>query len=53
VVTAPIDDARHEPDSIVAALVAGGVRVRGFSVERPSLEDRFVALTGEGFDIAQ
>jgi ABC-2 type transport system ATP-binding protein len=53
VVTAPIDDARQEPDSIVAALVAGGVRVRGFSVERPSLEDRFVALTGEGFDIAQ
>ncbi|MDT0387557.1 ABC transporter ATP-binding protein [Streptomyces dubilierae] len=35
-----------------AALVAAGVRVRGFTVERASLEDAFVALTGEGFDVA-
>lgn len=41
------------PEAIVAALVADGVRVRGFTVERGSLEDRFVALTGEGFDVAQ
>ncbi len=41
------------PEDIVAELVAAGVRVRGFSVERESLEERFVALTGEGFDIAQ
>ncbi|HEY8754278.1 MAG TPA: ABC transporter ATP-binding protein, partial [Arthrobacter sp.] len=41
------------PEDIVAALVASGVRVRGFSVERESLEERFVALTGEGFDVAQ
>ncbi|MET3936175.1 ABC-2 type transport system ATP-binding protein [Arthrobacter sp. OAP107] len=41
------------PETIVAALVADGVRVRGFTVERGSLEDRFVALTGEGFDVAQ
>ncbi|MGW4030311.1 ABC transporter ATP-binding protein [Streptomyces sp. NPDC004838] len=34
------------------ALVQGGVRVRGFGVERASLEDAFVALTGEGFDVA-
>lgn len=44
------------PDSeladINAALVAAGVRVRGFGVERASLEDAFVALTGEGFDVA-
>jgi ABC-2 type transport system ATP-binding protein len=52
-VIAPAGDDPRAPDSIVAALVAGGVRVRGFSIERPSLEDRFVALTGEGFDIAQ
>ncbi|MER6984852.1 ABC transporter ATP-binding protein, partial [Streptomyces carpinensis] len=25
---------------------------RGFGVERASLEDAFVALTGEGFDVA-
>jgi ABC-2 type transport system ATP-binding protein len=46
-------DRALEPDRIVAALVAGDVRVHGFSVERQSLEDRFVALTGEGFDVAQ
>ncbi|NUK52804.1 ABC transporter ATP-binding protein [Streptomyces lunaelactis] len=35
-----------------AALVRAGVRVRGFGIERASLEDAFVALTGEGFDVA-
>ncbi|MFF9114185.1 ATP-binding cassette domain-containing protein [Streptomyces massasporeus] len=37
---------------INAALVAAGVRVRGFALEETSLEDAFVALTGEGFDVA-
>ncbi|WP_327349464.1 ABC transporter ATP-binding protein [Streptomyces sp. NBC_01321] len=35
-----------------AALVHAGVRLRFFGVERASLEDAFVALTGEGFDVA-
>jgi ABC-2 type transport system ATP-binding protein len=35
-----------------AALVRGGVRVRAFGVTKVSLEDVFVALTGEGFDVA-
>jgi ABC-type multidrug transport system ATPase subunit len=39
-------------DSIVPALVAGGVSVYGFTVESPSLEDVFVGLTGEGFDVS-
>ncbi|THG33505.1 ABC transporter ATP-binding protein [Naasia lichenicola] len=42
-----------QPEAIVAALVAAGVPVRGFTVEESSLEDRFVALTGEGFAIAE
>ena len=42
-----------EPDAVCAALVAAGVRVFGFGIERASLEDAFVALTGEGFDVAQ
>jgi len=29
------------------------VRVRGFELERGSLEQRFVDLTGEGFDVVQ
>ncbi|HEX5858859.1 MAG TPA: ABC transporter ATP-binding protein [Microbacterium sp.] len=39
------------PEHIVAALVTGGVRVRGFEVVGASLEQRFVELTGEGFDV--
>ncbi|MGX1756972.1 ATP-binding cassette domain-containing protein [Streptomyces lydicus] len=35
-----------------AALVLAGVRVRGFGRQRASLEDVFVQLTGEGFDVA-
>ena len=41
-----------EPEKIVAALVHAGVGVQGFSVARSSLEDLFVALTGEGFDVS-
>ncbi|MHA7985829.1 ABC transporter ATP-binding protein [Rathayibacter sp. CAU 1779] len=40
------------PESLVKSLVSMGVRVRGFEVTTPSLEDRFVELTGEGFDVA-
>ena len=53
VVSAPLPDYRGEPESIVAALVAAGIRVRGFTVESATLEDRFVALTGEGFNVVQ
>jgi ABC-2 type transport system ATP-binding protein len=41
------------PEQVVAALVDDGVRVRGFAVEQESLEDRFVALTGEGFEVVR
>ena len=48
-VRVPIGDLR--PELLVVALVEAGVRVRQFRVEEPSLEERFVALTGEGFDV--
>jgi len=32
--------------------VHDGVPVTGFAVERPSLEDLFVSLTGEGFNVS-
>ncbi|MEV7089851.1 ABC transporter ATP-binding protein [Streptomyces sp. NPDC093085] len=41
-----------DPAELNAALVGAGVRVRAFGQERASLEDAFVALTGEGFDVA-
>ena len=38
---------------VVAALVEAGVRVRGFETMHANLEQRFVELTGEGFDVVQ
>ena len=40
------------PETVTAALVTAGVRVRGIAVAGETLEERFVALTGEGFDVA-
>jgi ABC-2 type transport system ATP-binding protein len=42
----------QELAGLCAALVGAGVRVHGFGMERGTLEDAFVALTGEGFDVA-
>jgi len=39
-------------ETVTAALVSAGVRVRGLTVAGETLEERFVALTGEGFDVA-
>jgi ABC-2 type transport system ATP-binding protein len=39
------------PEVCCRELVLGGVGVRALGTERPSLEDLFVALTGEGFDV--
>ncbi|WP_235510919.1 ABC transporter ATP-binding protein [Curtobacterium sp. Leaf261] len=41
-----------QPEDITRALVEAGVRVRGLAVGGGTLEDLFVALTGEGFDVA-
>jgi ABC-2 type transport system ATP-binding protein len=43
---------RISPEKIVSACVHQGVPVVGFRVGSPSLEDVFVALTGEGFDVS-
>ncbi|MDH2429505.1 ABC transporter ATP-binding protein [Sphaerisporangium sp. TRM90804] len=39
------------PERVCAELVGAGVAVRGLAVLRPSLEEVFVDLTGEGFDV--
>ncbi|NHN57145.1 ATP-binding cassette domain-containing protein [Calidifontibacter sp. DB0510] len=38
-------------ERIVEALVADGVRVRGIELRTPKLEELYVQLTGEGFDV--
>lgn len=50
-VIALLGDRPVEADVVVASLVRAKVRVRGFALETPSLEDRFVSLTGEGFNV--
>ncbi|WP_237742791.1 ABC transporter ATP-binding protein [Actinopolymorpha alba] len=40
------------PEKLISALVEDGVPVRGFGVVTPDLEDVFVSLTGEGFDVS-
>jgi ABC-2 type transport system ATP-binding protein len=41
-----------EVERIVPLLVQDDIPVLGFAVESPSLEDLFVSLTGEGFDVS-
>ncbi|MBG6183033.1 ABC-2 type transport system ATP-binding protein [Arthrobacter sp. CAN_A214] len=52
VVTADLTRPDLQAETVNAALVHAEVRVRGFSISGASLEERFVALTGEGFDVA-
>jgi ABC-2 type transport system ATP-binding protein len=49
-VSATVDG--RPPEDICAELVRAGVPVRGFVVDAPTLEDVFVSLTGEGFDVS-
>ncbi|HEX3705334.1 MAG TPA: ABC transporter ATP-binding protein [Mycobacteriales bacterium] len=50
-VHAPLGDVT--PESVTIALVEAGVPVRGLAATRPALEDLFVDITGEGFDVAR
>ena len=38
-------------EDVARELVQSGVRLRGLSVDRPDLEELFVSITGEGFDV--
>ena len=38
-------------EDVAAALVQAGVRLHRLNVDRPDLEDLFVSITGEGFDV--
>jgi ABC-2 type transport system ATP-binding protein len=42
---------RQAPEAVCAELVHAGVPVAGLETPRASLEDLFVELTGEGFDV--
>ena len=53
VVTAQLEAAQVEPEKIVEQLVTAKIAVQSFTVQAPTLEDRFVLLTGEGFEVAR
>lgn len=38
-------------EDVAHRLMVAGVRLRGLSVDSPDLEDLFVSITGEGFDV--
>jgi ABC-type multidrug transport system ATPase subunit len=38
-------------EDVATALVRAGVRLRGLNIDRPDLEELFVSITGEGFDV--
>ncbi|MFP3465472.1 ATP-binding cassette domain-containing protein [Leifsonia sp. SIMBA_070] len=52
-VEAALPESAPPAEVLAAALVGDGVRLRGFAVRSSSLEERFVELTGEGFDVEQ
>lgn len=41
------------PEEIVKKLTKAKVGIKGFTLLAPTLEERFVSLTGEGFDVAR
>ena len=53
VLTAELTASTPAVHVVNAALVAAGVRVHGLRTDRPALEELFVQLTGEGFDVAR
>lgn len=52
-ITATVAAGQIEPERIVSVLVELGVGIKSFSLAAPTLEERFVGLTGEGFDVAR
>lgn len=50
-VAALLDDT--PPEKVSAAVVHAGIDLLGLEVRRPNLEQIFVELTGEGFDVAR
>lgn len=52
-VTAHVPNGQVQAATIVRVLVELGVGVDSFDLSAPTLEERFVLLTGEGFDVAR
>ena len=53
VVSALVPNGQISPERIVQVLVEMGVGIKSVTLDAPTLEERFVLLTGEGFDVAR
>lgn len=51
-VTAVVTDPAVEAENLSKQLVEAGIGIASFALAAPTLEERFVALTGEGFEVA-
>ena len=52
-ISATLTSPHPQPDEIIKALVTAGIAVKSFTLNAPTLEERFVLLTGEGFNVAR
>ena len=52
-VIATVKNGFIEPEELVKKLTKEKVGIKAFSLLAPTLEERFVSLTGEGFDVAR
>lgn len=51
-VTAVVTDPAVKAENLSKQLVEAGIGIASFALAAPTLEERFVALTGEGFEVA-
>ncbi len=52
-ISAVIPTGSIAPEEIVKKLTKAKIGIQGFTLLAPTLEERFVSLTGEGFDVAR
>ena len=52
-IVATVPSGLIEPEDVVKKLTRAKVGIKAFSLLAPTLEERFVSLTGEGFDVAR
>ena len=52
ILTAQLTADKYQPQQIVKSLVESGVGIISFAINAQTLEERFVRLTGDGFEVA-
>ena len=52
IISAAIPSSLMKPEELSKLLIEAGVGIQAFTLNAPTLEERFVQLTGEGFQVA-